>query len=335
VMVMDEAERVTLSNPEARRLLGVQSEQFESLAEVPRWGLEKLQTILRTCTQSTADNECCAGGPGAQLWLAARTCKLAMSAVSERSDSDAASHPQATILILRDVTGQKKLDDERERARNVVALAEMSAVLAHEIRNPLASLELFAGLIGRSGEGSQAYVTHLQAGIRTLSATVNNVLRFHSGGAMQLARMSLADSLNDAVGFVQPLAEQRQIQVSLQVGPEDLPIHGDHDALQQVFLNLALNAFRHTTNGGRLWVTASRVTGGAKAARVEFSDNGCGIEPTLLARIFDPGCSGIGYTPGLGLAVCRRIVEQHGGSIRLSSELGRGTTVSLEFPIES
>lgn len=336
VLVLDETERVTLSNPEARRLLDLPSEPVESLAEIPRSGMAMLKTIQRNLSQPDAEDECCLSGPAGQQWLAVRHRKLPRCTEGSAAGPGAAVAQPATILILRDTTSQKKLEEEREAARNVVALAEMAAVLAHEIRNPLASLELFAGLIGERHEGTPEYVEHLQAGIRSLSATVNNVLRFHSGGALQLLPMSLAESLHGAVAFVRPLAGQKGIELSLRVEPEDLAIRGDHNALQQVFLNLALNAFRFTAAGGWLRITANRSHGADRArVRVDFTDNGCGIEPTLLSRVFDAGCSGSGQTPGLGLAVCRRILEQHGGSIGVTSQLRRGTTFSLEFPIES
>ena len=135
---------------------------------------------------------------------------------------------------------------------------------------------------------------------------------------------------------MRPLAEQREIDLLVQLETENLLICGDHNALQQVFLNLALNAFRHTSAGGWLRITASRAEDGLEArARVEFADNGCGIEPSLVEHIFEAGCSGNGQTPGLGLAVCRRVVEQHGGTIGVNSQIGHGTTFVLEFPIES
>jgi signal transduction histidine kinase len=82
------------------------------------------------------------------------------------------------MWILRDVTAAKEAEQEREAARSAMALAEVSAILAHEIRNPLASMELFAGLLMDDPEQTSVWVSHLRAGIRLLSATVNNVLEF-------------------------------------------------------------------------------------------------------------------------------------------------------------
>lgn len=209
VLVLDETERVTLSNPEARRLLGVASERVENLAEIPRRSMAMLQTTLRNLSRPDAEEEYCVSGPTAQQWLAVRHRNLPGCTGGPAGGPGASVAQPATVLILRDTTGQKKLEEEREAARNVVALAEVSAVLAHEIRNPLASLELFAGLIGQKPEGYGEYVGHLQAGIRCLSATVNNVLRFHSGGTLKLVRMSLAEWLQSALEFVRPVRPPR------------------------------------------------------------------------------------------------------------------------------
>ncbi|HZD32132.1 MAG TPA: ATP-binding protein [Candidatus Angelobacter sp.] len=331
VLVMDEGQRVSLSNPEARRLLEVRVETLTALDDVPEPGLTPLQSILQTASQSDADAEFCisgsaSSGAASPRWLAVRSCQLDATVGGSRRGQ--------TIVILRDTTPQKKLEEERESARNSVALAEMSVVLAHEIRNPLASLELFAGLIVDRGDDPAPYVAQLRAGIRSLAATVNNVLRFHSGGTLQRARVPLLESLRNAVEFARPLADQRGIDLSLQAEPGEMFIGGDHNALQQVFLNLALNAFRHTDKGGWLRVSASQIqSAGGECARVAFSDNGCGIDPQTLPHIFSAGWSGSGQTPGLGLAVCRRIVEQHEGTLKVSSEPGRGTTFSMEFPI--
>ncbi len=335
VLVVEDGGQVGLSNPEARRLLGVRREPISSLDELPDATRAPVQTALQETALASAETEYCVANPVEKRWLAVRGRQLYGDLSSSVPESSHAGEPRQTILILRDTTSQKKLEEDREAARNVLALAEMSAVLAHEIRNPLASLELFAGLVGEGGAAAE-YLTQLRAGIRSLSATVNNVLRFHSGGALQLVPLHVSDFLHGATEFVRPLAEQRGIELSLRVKAEGLVIRGDHNALQQVFLNLALNAFRHTAAGGWLRITAGRSEGAPEArTQVAFSDNGCGIEPSLQGRVFEAGCSGNGQTPGLGLAVCRRVVEQHGGSIGVKSEMGRGTTFVLEFPIES
>jgi signal transduction histidine kinase len=96
---------------------------------------------------------------------------------------------------------QKRVEQEREAAQNAIALAELTTVLAHEIRNPLASLELFAELIENDGERRAEWVSNLRAGIRSLSATANNVLSFHGSGSLKLAPIALSSLIGNAIQF--------------------------------------------------------------------------------------------------------------------------------------
>ena len=131
----------------------------------------------------------------------------------------------------------------------------MSALLAHEIRNPLGSLELFAGLLAEANlEGeSRRWIEHVQAGLRTLSATVNNVLHLHNTPQPELAPCDAGQLLDWAYDFLLPLAEAgaRRDAESIN-GLDGVTIHADRHRLEQVLLNLALNAFRLMPGGGWL-----------------------------------------------------------------------------------
>ena len=334
VLVLHRDKRLALINPEARRLLNMADKKVESFADTPLWGHAALQAAMDSGNVDDAEHEVCIPALTPPRWLAVRSRQLFRASANGTTQpgGTAATQPQ-TILILRDATSQKKLESDREQARNVMALAEMSAVLAHEIRNPLASLELFAGLIGKESTGTAEYVSQLRAGIRRLSATVNNVLDMYGNGLLQLTPLVLGDVLSRAVEFIRPLAEQKQIALSFTDRTEDLAIAGDENAIQQLVANLAVNAFRHTESGGSLKIIASTVRlESGEWSRVEFCDSGCGILPDLLPRLFEVGFSGSGQTPGLGLAVCRQIVEQHRGSIRVRSRHGKGSTFIVELP---
>jgi signal transduction histidine kinase len=244
---------------------------------------------------------------------------------------------QTLILTLRDTTSQKQAEEQREAARNMVALSEIATVLAHEIRNPLGSMELFADLLctdSQIGEEGKKWVQCLQAGLRSLSATVNNVLRFHAPGAAPLTRVKLSEAIAAAVEFILPLAKQSGVDVRVEQILGDTEIMGDAASLQQLLLNLACNALRHTAAGGYLDVRStieSRENG--KHAVIEFSDSGSGIAPGDLPHIFEAGFSTDAQRTGLGLAVCQGIMRQHHGEISVQSVLGSGTTFRMEFPI--
>jgi two-component system sensor histidine kinase FlrB len=231
------------------------------------------------------------------------------------------------------VTARKEAEQQREASRNMLALGEMAAVLAHEIRNPLGSMELWTSILDKQseiGEEGKLCVEHLQAGIRSLSATVNNVLQFHGHGSANLVPLKLKTVLNNGFAFIRPLAEEAGIRLAIHSELENTEILGDANGLQQVILNLALNAFRHTPMGGSLTISA-QVQG--RAAVVDFSDSGEGIAERDLPKIFNAGFSGSNRRPGLGLTICRRIMQQHKSTIRVQSRVCKGTTFSIEIPV--
>jgi two-component system sensor histidine kinase FlrB len=250
--------------------------------------------------------------------------------------------PDKTILILRDITAQKRAEQEREAGRKAMALAEITTTLAHEIRNPLASLELFAGLIEKDGDRRGEWISHLRAGIRSLSGTVNNVLSFHGSGSLTLAPVVLSAVIDNAIQFVQPLADQAGVSLEWLADHNQIRVMGNESALQQVVLNLVSNAIRHTPAGGNVTVSLRPGRSGTKGENhgedsehvvAEFSDTGCGIRPDQIDHIFEPGFSGSGDTSGLGLAVCERIMKQHGGRISAANCEHSGARFTLRFPV--
>ena len=165
VLVTEADGLVSIANPESRRLLGLG-------VSVPLDHLKQVPVRSEDCSSARSpppgEHECQCDA-GAVQWIAIRCVPL------ETADGG------SSIFILRDLSAAKRLEGEHECLRRRQALAEMSALLAHEIRNPLGSMELFAGLLAKSGLQTEErkWVEHLQAGLRTLAGTVNNVLHFH------------------------------------------------------------------------------------------------------------------------------------------------------------
>jgi two-component system sensor histidine kinase FlrB len=330
VLVLDTAETIVMINPEGRRLLelgSVQVMNLRTLSAVSRIDFE----LLAAGSEDRLDNELCISSAAGKRWLAIGNRKL--SGVSASQERGSASATLKSIWILRDITASKQAELEREAARSALALAEVSTTLAHEIRNPLASMELFAGLIVDDPANANQWISHLRAGIRLLSGTVNNVLSIHGGGNPHLASVNLNTCVQGGVEFVQPIAEQAGVILSFMSGDESLTIQGNENLLRQIVLNLICNAIRHTAAGGTIRVSLKGMSlRGDRRALVEVTDTGCGIPPYLIDRVFEAGFSANGDTPGLGLAVCRRLMNTHGGEIRVSSRVNCGTTFQLEFP---
>jgi two-component system sensor histidine kinase FlrB len=324
-----ESREIILLNPEAHRLLDVgEPALWQSL---PEWVQTAVESISPESLEHGYEQQVMVEKEGRRVCLEIQYGRMA-SPANRKGSIDST----CLVLIIGDVTAQRSVEHGREKLRNVVALAEMATVLAHEIRNPLGSLELLSGfLAGDAGlsDDSKKCVQHLRVGIRSLSATVNNVLCFHSPDAQQIEPLALGGALRVALEFVRPLADQHGVTLRLHETLHDAKIAGNASSLRQIILNLACNALRHTQPGGEIAITATvdaREFG--STALIVFADTGSGIRPEDLPHIFKVGFT-TGQTPGLGLTVCKRIVEQYRGTISVRSQLGKGTTFRMEFPI--
>jgi len=325
VIVLDANDGIVLVNPEAGRLLGAPADAASLLKQFPA----HIQALLKTALARDDEHEVTLDSGKSVRWLSIRR-----TALHTEPSPDSGLGPDQFILILRDITARKEAEQQRETSRNILALGEIAAVLAHEIRNPLGSMELWTSVLERKaavGEEEKYCVEHLQAGIRSLSATVNNVLQFHGHGSASHVRLQLRTVLQNGIAFIRPLAEQAGVKLEVNLEIDNVVIDGDPNGLQQVILNLAINAFRHTPAGGFLTISARQH---GQLAIVDFADTGEGIPEQDLAKVFNPGFSGSQQRPGLGLTICKRIMEQHRSTIRVQSRACNGTRFSLEFPIQ-
>src|SRR5579864_359004 len=329
VLVFDAGARLRVINPEARRLLMIDP------SWLPAQGVALPAVIDRLLAESSSKS------PAAEMeWsfddpAGTRYLGIAQARVTGKGGAE-----RETIWILRDRMQEKRVFAEREKSRRNEALAEIATVLAHEIRNPLGSLELFAGLLADTtaitSESGQ-WVGQIQAGLRTLAATVNNVLQFHSQPCPEPIPTQLNRLLRETVDFLAPLARQRGMHVRLENRAGRVMLHADPHRLQQVFLNLALNAFRAMSPGNWLAVNVDRArpSEGARVphqVQIDFEDQGSGISEEHMEKIFEPGFTTHAGSSGLGLAVCKKVMEQHGGTIRVHSAPRLGTTFSLILP---
>ena len=337
VLVLDRHGNISMINPESNRLLGLDQTHFgagtkATLRQISVISGVNLEAFYKSALSADTELEFCIRQSSGKRWLEVRSRRFFhQSAQGDECDQ--------TILILRDVTAQKRAEQEREAGRKAMALAEITTILAHEIRNPLASLELFAELIEKDENHGAEWIPNLRAGIRSLSGTVNNVLSFHGSGSLKLAPVSLPVLIARAIQFVQPLADQAEVSLEWSAEHDQIQVMGNESGLQQLVLNLVSNAIHHTPPGGCITVTLTLDQSAANGATdcehamVEFSDTGCGIRSDQIDHIFEPGFSGRGDTSGLGLAVCERIMKQHGGMISVSNIVNSGARFNLLFPV--
>jgi signal transduction histidine kinase len=221
---------------------------------------------------------------------------------------------QARVQSLTEELERER--EERIRLERLAAMGEMAMELAHEIRNPLGSIELYASML----EGE--FADQIVQSVRLLNHSVTNVLQFGKPIVPTPRRMSVARLLEGIRAFLQPIAQQKGIQIATECD-EDCFVVADYELLHRMLLNLVLNALREVPTEGTVSLKG-RVAGGDLLIEVE--DTGPGIQQERMARIFDPMFSTSRDGCGLGLPIVKRIVESHLGTITVTSPSCGGRT---------
>jgi two-component system sensor histidine kinase FlrB len=200
-------------------------------------------------------------------------------------------------------------------------MGEMAMELAHEIRNPLGSIELYASML----EGD--YAEQIVRSVRLLNHSVTNILQFGKPIMPMPERMPVRPLLEGIRVFLEPMAAQKQIRIVTDCDP-DCFVVADHELLHRMLLNLVLNAIRELPTDGIVSLQG-QVAG--SDILIAVGDSGPGIQEERLARIFDPMFSTNRQGCGLGLPIVKRIVESHHGRIAVSSS-HKGTRFSISLP---
>ena len=221
----------------------------------------------------------------------------------------------------------EKEREQRIRLERLAAMGEMAMELAHEIRNPLASIELYASML--DGEFAEQIVRS----VRLLNHSMTNVLQFGRPIVPSLKRMSVKVLLDGIRAVLQPLAAQKRVRFEIGCEP-DCQVVADYELMHRMLLNLVLNALRETPSGGRIRVMVENQLDADAAGRgVLFliEDTGPGIPEETLAKVFDPTFSTRRDGCGLGLSIVKRIVDSHDGNIRVESTKS-GTRFLITLP---
>jgi PAS domain S-box-containing protein len=237
------------------------------------------------------------------------------------------------VVVFQDVTRLKRLEEQEARNRRLVAMGEMAAGIAHEIRNPLGSLELFASHLTEELRGSphDELSSQILKGVQNLSRITGNLLLFARKIEPRLRPTELADLLSEALLYAKAALSAKGVALSEAIDP--CTIEADSDLLRQVFLNLLLNAVQAVSDGGTIRVSC-RVDPGEDppVALVRISDDGPGVPAEGVERIFDPFYTTRANGMGLGLAIVQRIVSAHGGWVAVGAAHLGGAEFTVGVP---
>jgi two-component system, NtrC family, sensor histidine kinase AtoS len=262
---------------------------------------------------------------------------------------DDAGAPIGAVLFFKDLTQVEQLE-ERERLRDRLAsLGEMAAGIAHELKNPLAGIEVMAGLLRRQvseSKDAQSLLADIISEAKLANAIVVEMLEFVRPVRLQVERTSIAEVVQQSVTMAESKAERGNVEVTVDL-EADLPhIQADHHQLCQVFTNLLANAFEALGRKGHITITAAidamdndpafvGVHPPTPTVVVDVADDGPGLKADVTEKIFDPFFTTKVTGTGLGLAIVRKIVDAHDGRIDVSSEEGLGTRFRVTLPITS
>lgn len=320
VLVTDHANRLLLANPAAWQTLGAAVGTGEGKPIEQLIAQKPLLDILQTESPDKLSAEVITGS--GQVYLATASPVVAEGRLMGR------------VCILRDITHFKELDTMKTEFVNTVS---------HDLRSPLTLMRGYATMlemVGSLNEQQQGYVQKIIIGVENMSRLVNNLLdlgRIEVGVGLQLERVSILGLVEQATGGLQLQAGEKNITLVVDSsGVGQASMDADSALLQQAMYNLVENAIKYTPRDGRVQVRA-RVD--KETFWFEVSDNGIGIAPADQERLFEKFYRGSQREAreqkgsGLGLAIVKSIAERHGGRVSLKSEVGKGSTFTLQAPL--
>lgn len=238
------------------------------------------------------------------------------------------------LLIFTDMTERVSLEDQLVQAEKLSSIGLLAAGVAHEVNTPLAVITSQAQMLMRQMPGDDPRARTLDKVIKQAfraSEIVNNLLKFSRVSGSEYAEVDLNRVIRETLSLADPMLRAAKISVSTQLWSSLPPVFGNSGKLQQVFMNLILNARDAMPRGGELTIATESEN---SSVHVEVVDNGVGIPPDHLGKIFDPffTTKATSRGTGLGLAVSYGIIREHSGKIDVESAVGRGTSFRLEFP---
>jgi len=288
---------------------------------LPLWGLIKELNQVKRVLQKEMD---CPLADG-------RTIPLDVSvSILEGEEEAFLGH----VILFRDLTEVRDLQREIETSRRLASLGRLAAGIAHEIRNPLSSIKGFATYFReryRDVPEDQKTAEVMIREVDRLNRVIGQLLEFARPMAVQKKPADLQSLIRHSVKLVEKQAQAKEIKVETVLPNEIAPASVDPDRLNQVFLNLFLNAIEAMENRGTMTVALSKETQPPRV-RIDVTDTGPGIPEQDLEHIFDPYFTTRQTGTGLGLAIVHKIIESHKGEVKVESKVGKGTTVTVFLP---
>jgi PAS domain S-box-containing protein len=242
------------------------------------------------------------------------------------------------VAVLADLSRLKELEQEKRRAERLASIDAIASGLVHEIRNPLVAIKTFTQLLPTRHQDEEFRDTLARVADREIHRIDGLLTRFRtlsSASAQLMAPVNVLGPLDDTLETLRPRIEEHRLELRRVADGAPRSVLGNASQLEQLFLNLCLNAIEAMEPGGELTVRVADLSeAGGTTLLVEISDTGSGIPDDLLPTIFNPFVTTKAQGTGLGLAICRSIADAHHAQLRARNNVGRpGATFTIEFPL--
>ena len=316
---------VIFFNPAAARITGVEPERIL---------FQKLTDVFPTIAQLRPNPANPLNRWEAEFVRPDSSIRRLGYSLSPLMDND--GHHRGWILNFQDLTHLREMEGTIERSERFAAIGKMAAGIAHEIRNPLASMSGCVEMLSRSDRLDQTEQKLMQIVMREtdrLNALITDFLQYTRPIPPQFEQIELGALLDEVVEIYLHTPGRGPNTVRLDL---DRPfnVHADADQLKQIIWNLVRNADQAMADGGIIRLEADRSTlGGTPTYKIRVIDEGCGMDETVKERIFDPFYTTKVKGTGLGLSLVHRMIDEHQGHIRIESQVGHGTTFEIVLPI--
>ncbi|MCC6966701.1 MAG: PAS domain-containing protein [Nitrospira sp.] len=259
-------------------------------------------------------------------------------ALSQTDLTDESGHLIGKLVLIHDVTRIRQLEDRLQRRNRLEAMGQMVGSIAHEIRNPLGSVELFASMLRkdlRDQPQLRSYAEHISMAVQSMDQLLSNLLVYTRPDCSRLGWHHTELLIRDVLTLASHAIPPDSVEVRCQVHPLVPQLWCDGPKMKQVLLNLVLNAVQAMPKGGTLTLTACPAPPEIQespAVHLRVSDTGTGIPAELQSRVFDPFFTTKDQGTGLGLAIVHAVVEAHHGRIDVESYHGQGTSFLITLP---
>ncbi|MEH7010474.1 ATP-binding protein [Neobacillus niacini] len=239
---------------------------------------------------------------------------------------------EGLVIIGRDITTLRQTEERLNRSEKLSVVGELSASVAHEIRNPLTSLKGFVQLLQMEDDNHQDYYQIMLDELNRINHIVGELLLLAKPQHLKYSKLAIQKILNDVISLLGVEATLYNVQIESNFPKEDIIIECEPNQLKQLFINLIKNSIEASKNDSKISISIGLLEDNQLAITVK--DQGCGISKELLQKVGEPFYSSKEKGTGLGLTVSYKIVQSHKGNIMFDSEIGIGTTVNITLPVE-